>query len=139
VSLVNVLQMLAADALGVKLQTVKVVHACTYASPSSSDGKDLSMHCLAHKMYCSQLQHQLQLLLTMVSAALPYLMCIIFRRHKFCVAMENSISVDYITEKVWDALSAGEDTLPAQTVAIGEYCKNLGNACHSASTAVLPD
>jgi hypothetical protein len=28
-------------------------------------------------------------------------------RHKFCVAMENSITKDYVTEKLWDALIAG--------------------------------
>jgi hypothetical protein len=28
-------------------------------------------------------------------------------RYKFCVAMENSIQLDYISEKVWDALTAG--------------------------------
>eukprot|EP00879_Flechtneria_rotunda_P008736 GHRR01009150.1.p1 GENE.GHRR01009150.1~~GHRR01009150.1.p1 ORF type:complete len:719 (+),score=143.14 GHRR01009150.1:255-2411(+) len=28
-------------------------------------------------------------------------------RYKFCVAMENSIRHDYVTEKVWDALAAG--------------------------------
>jgi len=27
--------------------------------------------------------------------------------HKFCVAMENSITQDYVTEKLWDALTAG--------------------------------
>lgn len=31
----------------------------------------------------------------------------VFQRYKFCVAMENSISFDYITEKIWDALSSG--------------------------------
>ncbi|WIA22407.1 hypothetical protein OEZ85_004713 [Tetradesmus obliquus] len=30
----------------------------------------------------------------------------VFQRYKFCVAMENSISFDYITEKIWDALSS---------------------------------
>jgi len=28
-------------------------------------------------------------------------------RYKFCVAMENSIRQDYMTEKLWDALAAG--------------------------------
>ncbi|GBF98653.1 galactoside 3-L-fucosyltransferase [Raphidocelis subcapitata] len=28
-------------------------------------------------------------------------------RHKFCCAMENSIAQDYVTEKLWDALTAG--------------------------------
>lgn len=28
-------------------------------------------------------------------------------RYKFCVAMENSIRQDYMTEKMWDALAAG--------------------------------
>lgn len=28
-------------------------------------------------------------------------------RYKFCVAMENSIAHEYVTEKVWDALAAG--------------------------------
>jgi Glycosyltransferase family 10 (fucosyltransferase) C-term len=28
-------------------------------------------------------------------------------RYKFCVAMENSIEPDYISEKIWDALAAG--------------------------------
>jgi hypothetical protein len=28
-------------------------------------------------------------------------------RSKFCVAMENSIAQDYVTEKLWDALTAG--------------------------------
>lgn len=38
-------------------------------------------------------------------ANLPYrpLLC----RYKFCVAMENSIRQDYMTEKMWDALAAG--------------------------------
>eukprot|EP00878_Enallax_costatus_P029156 GHUV01031589.1.p1 GENE.GHUV01031589.1~~GHUV01031589.1.p1 ORF type:complete len:254 (+),score=17.22 GHUV01031589.1:454-1215(+) len=31
----------------------------------------------------------------------------LFRRYKFCVAMENSLSYEYITEKIWDALAAG--------------------------------
>ena len=29
------------------------------------------------------------------------------RRYKFCVAMENSIRQDYMTEKLWDGLIAG--------------------------------
>jgi hypothetical protein len=29
------------------------------------------------------------------------------RRYKFCVAMENSVRQDYMTEKMWDALAAG--------------------------------
>lgn len=28
-------------------------------------------------------------------------------RYKFCVAMENSVRQDYVTEKIWDALGAG--------------------------------
>jgi len=28
-------------------------------------------------------------------------------RYKFCVAMENSVRHDYVTEKIWDALAAG--------------------------------
>lgn len=28
-------------------------------------------------------------------------------RYKYCVTMENSLSADYITEKLWDGLVAG--------------------------------
>jgi alpha-1,3-fucosyltransferase 10 len=31
----------------------------------------------------------------------------VFKTHKFCIAMENSLSPDYVTEKIWDALIAG--------------------------------
>lgn len=31
----------------------------------------------------------------------------VMRKYKFCVAMENSIRQDYVTEKLWDALIAG--------------------------------
>jgi hypothetical protein len=31
----------------------------------------------------------------------------VMRKYKFCVAMENSIRQDYMTEKMWDALVAG--------------------------------
>jgi alpha-1,4-fucosyltransferase len=27
--------------------------------------------------------------------------------HKFCIAMENNLGDDYVTEKVWDCLRAG--------------------------------
>jgi hypothetical protein len=28
-------------------------------------------------------------------------------RYKFCVTMENSLSQDYVSEKIWDGLHAG--------------------------------
>jgi len=28
-------------------------------------------------------------------------------RYKFCIAIENSLAMDYVTEKVYDALAAG--------------------------------
>lgn len=28
-------------------------------------------------------------------------------RYKFCIAMENSVRQDYVTEKIWDGLLAG--------------------------------
>ena len=31
----------------------------------------------------------------------------LFRRYKFCIAMENSNTKDYVTEKMWHALEAG--------------------------------
>ncbi|GBF98947.1 hypothetical protein Rsub_12593 [Raphidocelis subcapitata] len=31
----------------------------------------------------------------------------LFRMHKFCFAMENSVAMDYVSEKLWDALLAG--------------------------------
>lgn len=31
----------------------------------------------------------------------------VMRNYKFCVAMENSVRHDYITEKLWDGLAAG--------------------------------
>jgi len=31
----------------------------------------------------------------------------VFQLYRFCIAMENSIAHDYITEKVWDALAMG--------------------------------
>jgi hypothetical protein len=40
---------------------------------------------------------------TLLSAAAAAAAC----RYKFCVAMENSIRQDYMTEKMWDALAAG--------------------------------
>jgi hypothetical protein len=46
--------------------------------------------------------------------------CIASRRYKFCVAMENSISVDYVTEKIWDALSAGEHSFTSAPSQIGD-------------------
>merc|ERR1712157_78501 len=30
-----------------------------------------------------------------------------FHKYRFCVAMENSIRLDYVTEKIWHALEAG--------------------------------
>ncbi|GBF95372.1 glycosyltransferase [Raphidocelis subcapitata] len=31
----------------------------------------------------------------------------VFRKYKYCITMENSISYDYVTEKLWDGLVAG--------------------------------
>ncbi len=31
----------------------------------------------------------------------------VFRRYRFCIAMENTIAHDYVTEKLWDAFAAG--------------------------------
>ena len=31
----------------------------------------------------------------------------VFRRYRFCIAMENTVAHDYVTEKLWDALAAG--------------------------------
>ena len=31
----------------------------------------------------------------------------VMRKYKFCVAMENSVRQDYMTEKMWDGLMAG--------------------------------
>jgi len=28
-------------------------------------------------------------------------------RYKFCVTMENSLRLDYVSEKLWDGLAAG--------------------------------
>lgn len=45
---------------------------------------------------------------TLTLPAYAYLPCCSLPcRYKFCVAMENSIRQDYMTEKMWDALAAG--------------------------------
>ncbi len=31
----------------------------------------------------------------------------VFRRYRFCFAVENSIAHDYVSEKLWDAFAAG--------------------------------
>ena len=31
----------------------------------------------------------------------------VFRRYRFCIAMENTVAHDYVTEKLWDAFAAG--------------------------------
>jgi len=31
----------------------------------------------------------------------------VFRRYRFCFAIENSIAHDYVSEKLWDAFAAG--------------------------------
>ena len=31
----------------------------------------------------------------------------VFRRYRFCIAIENTVAHDYITEKLWDAFAAG--------------------------------
>lgn len=31
----------------------------------------------------------------------------VFRRYRFCIAIENTIAYDYVTEKLWDAFAAG--------------------------------
>ena len=31
----------------------------------------------------------------------------VYKRHRFCLVMENSLSHDYVSEKLWDAFAGG--------------------------------
>ena len=31
----------------------------------------------------------------------------VYRRHRFCLVMENALSHDYVSEKLWDAFAGG--------------------------------